>query len=129
MHARGVVCLTPATPLPPPCQSPCRCSTAPVNRAPTASPRAYPATEDIALAVATSTGLLVGASDPDGDTLTVTGVTSPTAKGAVVTFTASGSFVYTPVLNFNGIDTFTFTIGDGQGGSATAQATITVGEK
>jgi hypothetical protein len=36
------------------------------------------------------------------------------------------SITYTPTLDFNGIDTFTYTIGDGQGGTDTATVTVTV---
>jgi len=103
-------------------------STALVNDSPTVSDRAYSATEDTALVVGADTGLRSGAADGEGDTLTVTSVTSPTVQGGTVTSAANGSFVYTPVLNFHGNDTFNFTIADGNGGSAVAQARITVGE-
>ncbi len=103
-------------------------TTASVNDPPTASPRAYSADQDIALAVPALTGLLAGASDVDGDTLIVTGVTSPTAQGGAVTFAADGSFVYVPKTAYIGSDDFTFTISDNKGGSVSASASITVGE-
>jgi T5SS/PEP-CTERM-associated repeat protein len=39
---------------------------------------------------------------------------------------ADGSFTYTPAANFNGADSFDYTVSDGNGGSATATVTITV---
>jgi hypothetical protein len=66
---------------------------------------------------------------PDvGETLTVTSVTQA-ARGAVAIVTAgldAGRVRYTPQAGFVGIDTFTYTIGDGRGGSATALVTVTV---
>jgi len=58
-----------------------------------------------------------------GETLTVTAVTQG-AHGSV-TFTGTG-VSYTPAANYNGPDSFTYTIGDGNGGSATATVTVTV---
>lgn len=74
---------------------------------------------------ATSTiNVLSNDVDPDGDTLTVTAFTSPLNGGAVVQ--AGNTFVYTPVTNYSGNDTFTYTISDGKGHAATAMVTITV---
>ena len=42
-----------------------------------------------------------------------------------VTFTATG-VTYAPVANYNGADSFTYTIGDGNGGSASATVNVTV---
>jgi hypothetical protein len=39
---------------------------------------------------------------------------------------ADGSFTYTPVANYNGPDSFNYTIADGKGGTASATVTITV---
>ncbi|MHC4434392.1 MAG: cadherin-like domain-containing protein, partial [Planctomycetota bacterium] len=43
-----------------------------------------------------------------------------------VTQNPDGSFTYTPNENFNGVDTFEYTISDGNGGTDTATITITV---
>ena len=64
-------------------------------------------------------------TDPDGDPLTVTAVTQG-ANGTVVIDPASGNPVYTPNPDFNGSDTFTYTITDGNGGFDTATVTVTV---
>ena len=48
----------------------------------------------------------------------MTAVTQGSADGTV-TFTATG-VSYTPAANFIGADTFTYTISDGNGGSAHA---------
>jgi outer membrane protein OmpA-like peptidoglycan-associated protein len=67
--------------------------------------------------------VLAGASDPDGDTLSIAGFTQP-ANGTV---TESGDVLrYTPADEFVGADSFTFTITDGKGGEASATVTIDV---
>jgi hypothetical protein len=63
-------------------------------------------------------------TDPDGDPLTVTGVTQPSNGTASV---ASASSVrYTPNAGFHGTDGFVYTISDGRGGTASATVTVTV---
>jgi uncharacterized delta-60 repeat protein len=58
-------------------------------------------------------------TDPDGDPLTVTAASAPSKGTAVIT--AGGTMVtYTPKKNYTGPDAFTYTIGDGRGGTATA---------
>jgi uncharacterized repeat protein (TIGR01451 family) len=86
------------------------------------------ATDD---AVATAAGqpatvtVLDNDSDPNGDTISVTGVTQP-ASGSV-TFTA-GSVTYTPVAGFTGDATFRYTITDARGATANAQVTVSVAD-
>jgi len=66
-------------------------------------------------------------TDADGGTLTVTTVTQP-ANG-VASYPGSGLFsdiTYTPYSNFNGDDSFTYSISDLQGGSDTATVNIKV---
>jgi hypothetical protein len=99
------------------------------NVAPTATPNSYTTPQGTPKAgnvITDNTGS--GAdSDPAGanDPLTVSGYTQP-ANGSVV-IAANGSFTYTPATTFSGIDTFNYTISDGDGGFATATVTITVG--
>lgn len=62
-------------------------------------------------------------TDADGDTLTVAGNTLA-ASGTVSC--SAGSCTYTPNPDFVGSDAFTYTISDGNDGTAAAEATITV---
>jgi len=65
-------------------------------------------------------------SDADGDTLTVTPATLTTAQGGSVELLANGDFTYTPATDFNGQDSFTYTVTDGNGGSDTATVTLDI---
>lgn len=67
--------------------------------------------------------VLANDSDADGDTLTVTTVSQP-AHGSAAS-TGSGA-TYTPAPDYLGPDSFTYSISDGHGGSATATVHITV---
>ncbi|MGF1525007.1 MAG: beta strand repeat-containing protein, partial [Leptolyngbyaceae cyanobacterium] len=60
-------------------------------------------------------------SDPDGDTLTAT-VLSDVSNGSL-TLNGDGSFSYTPDANFNGTDSFTYQISDGE---LTDSATVSI---
>jgi hypothetical protein len=62
-------------------------------------------------------------SDPDGDTITVTAVGSPTHGSAI---SSAGGVDYTPAAGYLGDDSFTYTISDGHGGNATATVHVTV---
>ncbi|PVV22441.1 MAG: hypothetical protein B6D78_05085, partial [gamma proteobacterium symbiont of Ctena orbiculata] len=93
-----------------------------VNDAPVATDDAIGTNEDTPVTI----DVLPNDSDPDGDTLTVTSVTQG-ANGTVSIDPVSGNPVYTPNPDFNGTDTFTYTIDDGNGGTDTATVTVTVG--
>ena len=71
----------------------------------------------------TTVSVLGNDTDVDGDGLSVTAVTQPT--NGSVTFTAA-DVTYTPNADFNGADPLHYTIGDGNGGSATATVNMTV---
>lgn len=62
-------------------------------------------------------------SDPEGDPLSINAATSG-AHGSV-TFTVT-SVSYTPTADFNGSDSFSYTISDGNGGTDTALINVTV---
>jgi VCBS repeat-containing protein len=64
------------------------------------------------------------ASDTDGDALTFSASTEPTH--GVLVLNANGSFSYTPVANFNGADSFNYTVTDADGASRTATLTFNV---
>jgi hypothetical protein len=67
--------------------------------------------------------VLANDSDPDGGTLSVTAV-GTAANG--VTSTNGSTVTYTPAAGFVGGDSFSYTISDGQGGSASSTVSITV---
>ncbi|GLU36410.1 retention module-containing protein [Pseudomonas sp. NBRC 100443] len=68
----------------------------------------------------------LGASDVDGDALSYALKNgSAPAHGSVVV-NGDGSYSYTPLANYNGTDSFTVTVSDGQGGLAEQLVTVTV---
>jgi outer membrane protein OmpA-like peptidoglycan-associated protein len=75
---------------------------------------------------ATVVNVLANDSDPDNDRLTVTAVGTP-ANGS--TAIVAGGVSYTPRAGFVGTDTFSYTISDGNGGTAQATVTVTVTER
>ncbi|HEV2529069.1 MAG TPA: Ig-like domain-containing protein, partial [Thermomicrobiales bacterium] len=95
-----------------------------VNDPPVGVADTYTTPEDTPLVVA-APGVLANDTDIDGDTLTVTGITTQPANGTLVR-QANGSFTYTPNVNFNGQDFFEYTISDGKGGAGSARANIQV---
>ncbi len=62
--------------------------------------------------------------DVDGDELTIIAVTQPVS--GVAQLNADQSITYAPVAGFHGIDSFAYTVSDGNGGVATAVVLITV---
>jgi large repetitive protein len=72
-----------------------------------------------------SLNVLANDTDVDGDNLQVTSP-MPTAAHGTVACTAAGECTYTPAANNNGLDSFTYTISDGHGGSDTATVNVTV---
>ncbi|WP_069864815.1 retention module-containing protein [Pseudomonas citronellolis] len=68
----------------------------------------------------------LAASDVDGDALSYALKNgSAPAHGSVVV-NGDGSYSYTPLANYNGTDSFTVTVSDGQGGLAEQLVTVTV---
>ncbi|MDA7511232.1 Ig-like domain-containing protein, partial [Verrucomicrobia bacterium] len=96
-----------------------------VNDAPEAVDDSYFVNEDATLTVAAAAGVLTNDSiGGDGGTLAVTGNSSP--SNGTLSLISDGSLEYTPTSNFNGVDSFTYTIRDVDGSTATATVTITV---
>jgi len=90
-----------------------------VNDPPIAQDDSPSTDEDVPVVI----DLLANDDDLDGDLLNVESVTQP-ANGTVAN---NGSDVsYTPDANFNGSDTFTYTVSDGNGGTDTATVMVTV---
>ncbi|WP_040727020.1 immunoglobulin-like domain-containing protein [Thiomicrorhabdus sp. Kp2] len=62
--------------------------------------------------------------DPDNDNIFVSGTTDP-SHGSI-TLNSNGTITYVPDANYNGPDSFTYTISDGEGGTDTATVTLNV---
>jgi hypothetical protein len=69
--------------------------------------------------------VLTNDSDVEGDILSVTSVTTPAYGIAVIE--TDYSITYSPDTNFNGIDSFDYTVDDGNGGTDNGTVIITVG--
>ena len=67
--------------------------------------------------------VLANDTDADGNSLTVT---SATAVQGAVSIEAGQRLRYTPKAGFDGVDTISYSISDGAGGTATAQVMVTV---
>ncbi|SIQ11527.1 retention module-containing protein [Pseudacidovorax sp. RU35E] len=93
----------------------------PVNDAPVAVNDRVNTSEDTPISIP----VLRNDTDVDGDTLSIIGFTQP--LHGTVTLGADGNPLYTPGLDYNGDDSFTYTISDGKGGTSTATVSITVG--
>ncbi|MCP5082216.1 MAG: tandem-95 repeat protein, partial [Alphaproteobacteria bacterium] len=91
----------------------------PVNDGPVALNDAASVDEDSAVTI----NVLANDSDLDGDALSVT---AASAGNGSVSIRPDGSLDYTPNANFNGTDTVTYTISDGNGATDTATVSITV---
>lgn len=95
-----------------------------VNFAPEADVDSYSVNEDAVLTVDAANGVLANDLDPDGDALTATLDTD--VSNGTLTLNSDGSFEYTPDADFNGTDSFTYSVDDGNGGSDGSTVTITV---
>ncbi|MCX6896815.1 MAG: Ig-like domain-containing protein, partial [Verrucomicrobia bacterium] len=78
-----------------------------VNHAPVATNQSATTPED------TATNLVLTAGDVDGNPLTFSVVVGPTNGSLGVLNTNTGAVTYTPALNYNGADSFTFRAYDG----------------
>jgi len=93
----------------------------PVNDIPIAVDDTVTANEDTAIAVIS---VLANDTDSDGDTLNISDFTQPSHGTAGSN--GDGTLTYTPNADFNGTDSFAYTVSDGNGGIATATVNITV---
>jgi hypothetical protein len=92
-----------------------------VNDPPVANDDAAATDEDTPVVI----DVVANDTDADGDALSVTSVTDPPNGSAVNNL--DGSVTYTPDPDFNGTDSFDYTISDGNGGTDTATVSVTVG--
>jgi len=93
------------------------------NTAPTAFGEEYALEEGGALAIA-APGLLANDRDPEGDPITAALVSGP--SNGTLDLRADGSFDYQPAAHFNGEDSFTYRVNDGDLDSTDATVTIEV---
>ncbi|MBV6624590.1 MAG: tandem-95 repeat protein [Rivularia sp. (in: Bacteria)] len=70
-----------------------------------------------------SINVLANDSDADGDNLNIVSVTSGSNGTTAI---VSNEIVYTPAANFNGVDSFSYEVSDGNGGMETATVTVNV---
>ena len=91
---------------------------APPNHRPSATPQSVTALED------TSAAITLAGTDPDGDPLSFQVQTLP-AHGVLSVSGASATYV--PAANYNGPDSFTFAVNDGESTSDPATVSIDVG--
>ncbi|MFB2892387.1 beta strand repeat-containing protein [Aerosakkonemataceae cyanobacterium BLCC-F50] len=108
------------------------------NINPIANPDSITTNEDNAVTF----NVLANDSDPNNDPLTITQVNNSAltagtpitlSSGALLTLNANNTFTYNPNGKFeslttgqNGSDSFTYTIGDGKGGTATATVNVAI---
>ncbi|WP_299842560.1 Ig-like domain-containing protein [uncultured Roseovarius sp.] len=94
---------------------------APVNDDPEANPDTASGDEDTDIVI----DVLANDTDVDGDPLTVIETTD--GANGTTSINPDGTITYTPDPDFNGVDTFSYTINDGSDGFDTATVTVTVG--
>ena len=76
--------------------------------------------------VAAGIDVLANDSDADGDALAVSAVTPPAHGSAAA---AGGGILYTPAAGYTGVDTFSYTVSDGRGGTGNATVSVAVGAR
>ena len=95
------------------------------NNPPIAQNDSYETRFNIALEVETP-GVIVNDTDPNGDNLSATVITS--VSNGTLNFNSDGSFTYVPEDGFTGNDSFVYTLNDGELDSNEATVTINVKE-
>ncbi|CAA7625085.1 cadherin-like domain-containing protein [Magnetospirillum sp. SS-4] len=121
----------PPPPPPEPAAPPPPVNAAPPAAAPPPPPNRAPVTSTVTLAAGTEdtsrtitrAELLTHASDPDGNPLTIGGVTA--SQGTLVD-NGDGTFTFTPAADFNGLVDIGYTISDGRGASVQGDADLTI---
>jgi uncharacterized repeat protein (TIGR01451 family) len=98
-----------------------------VMTTPLARNDSYNASGNIRIQIA-APGVLANDSDVDGvgPALVITAETKLSAQGGNVTLNADGSFSYNPAPGFEGSDSFTYTLVDGEGPNDTGTVNVTV---
>lgn len=91
----------------------------PENELPEANPDVASTNEDLPVTVA----VLSNDVDADADPLTI--IAASAAHGAV-TINTGGTITYVPEVNFNGTDTISYSVSDGQGGTSASAVSVLV---
>lgn len=94
------------------------------NRAPQAGADGLVTTKDQPAEILVAQ-LLGNDLDPDGDNLGIAAASAASARGGVVQL-GDGRVTYTPPAGFTGVDSFSYTVGDGRCGVTTATVEVLV---
>lgn len=94
------------------------------NASPAAGDDFLTTARDIRIVMPAAT-LLVNDTDPEGDPLTITAVSETSQRGGGVIL-KDGVIFYDPPTNYVGMDSFTYTVSDGPGDTATGSVHVTV---
>ncbi len=105
-------------------QSPPATVTVSLNAVPVTQADAYSLDEDVPLNVTAALGVLENDRDPESEPLTAQLVSN--VQQGTLNLNPNGSFIYTPDLNFQGSDSFTYQANDGTRQSGQVTVTITV---
>jgi VCBS repeat-containing protein len=101
-----------------------------VNEAPTAQSHVFNAIGNVPIKVNGRGGLLSGATDPEGDTITVNSIDTTGLRGKVTRLKQNGAFMFTPEPGFEGKTSFTYTLtDDGTPDVNSSLATVTINVK
>jgi hypothetical protein len=95
----------------------------PVNDPPVAGDDAFAVPED---SPGVTLDLFANDGDVDGDTLAVTTLIPATLVNGTLTPLGGGRYTYIPAADFDGSESFTYTVADGNGGTDGATVTITI---
>ncbi|MBI1840907.1 MAG: cadherin-like domain-containing protein [Verrucomicrobia bacterium] len=98
-----------------------------VNTSPLAFDDAYSVIGNVALSIP-APGVLANDVDLDGvgPALSVTGFDAASARGGKIVMSANGGFTYDPPVGFEGVDSFSYRIDDGEGFTDTGKVSLTV---
>ncbi len=95
------------------------------NQAPVASNDSGLSTESNTPLVIQASTLLANDSDPNGDALAITGV-STASNGDAVFDAQANTITFTPTSGYSGAAAFSYAISDGHGGTASAEVSLSI---
>ena len=88
---------------------------------------ADPALSAAGTGAVTSGNVLANDTDPEGNPLSIAAFDAATINGGTVSYNAvTGQFTYMAAVGFFGVDTFTYTVSDGAGGTVVVTQSVTV---